>query len=137
MIGANLRAAVYERDPVAVGQLSLASTMTGIAFNMNANAIVHAASTPVTAHHGVPHGVANAIFMPAGLEFLRPACEEKLRDVAEALGEDVEALSPAAQPSAGWRPFASCSPPSSCLRRFVRAGSIPPNSTFRRSWRTP
>jgi alcohol dehydrogenase class IV len=89
MIGANLRAAVYDRDPEAVGQVSLASTMTGIAFNMNANAIVHAASTPVTAHHGVPHGVANAIFMPAGLDFLRPACEEKLRDVAVALGEDV------------------------------------------------
>ena len=87
--------------PIAVGQLSLASTMTGIAFNMNANAIVHAASTPVTARHGVPHGVANAIFMPAGLEFLRPACEEKLRDVAAALGEDVEALSPAAAAERG------------------------------------
>jgi alcohol dehydrogenase class IV len=92
MIGANLRAAVYDRDPEAIAQLSLASTMTGIAFNMNANAIVHAASTPVTAHHGVPHGVANAIFMPAGLDFLRPACEEKLRDVAAALGEDVSGL---------------------------------------------
>jgi alcohol dehydrogenase class IV len=101
MIGANLRAAVYERDPVAVGQLSLASTMTGIAFNMNANAIVHAASTPVTARHGVPHGVANAIFMPAGIDFLRPACEEKLRDVATALGEDVEGLSPAAAAERG------------------------------------
>jgi alcohol dehydrogenase class IV len=89
MIGANLRSAVYDRDPEAIGQVSLASTMTGIAFNMNANAIVHAASTPVTAHHGVPHGVANAIFMPAGLDFLRPACEEKLRDIAVALDEDV------------------------------------------------
>jgi alcohol dehydrogenase class IV len=90
MIGANLRRAVYDRDPGAVAQVSLASTMAGIAFNMNANAIVHAASTPVTAHHGVPHGVANAIFLPAGLDFLRPACEERLRDIAVALGEDVE-----------------------------------------------
>lgn len=89
MIGANLRAAVYDRDPDAIGQLSLASTMAGIAFNMNANAIVHAASTPVTAHHGVPHGVANAIFMPAGIDFLRPACQEKLSEIATALGADV------------------------------------------------
>ena len=95
MIGRNLRRAVEDRDPEAVGQVSLASTMTGIAFNMNANAIVHAASTPVTARHGVPHGVANAIFMPAGLDFLRPACEEKLTAVAEALGEDVAELSQA------------------------------------------
>ncbi len=92
MIGANLRPAVESRDRDAIGQMSLASTMAGIAFNMNANAIVHAASTPVTAHHEVPHGVANAIFMPAGLDFLRPACEEKYAEVAEALGEDVSGL---------------------------------------------
>ena len=52
--------------------------MTGVAFNMNANAVVHAASTPVTAHHGVPHGVANAIFLAPGLDLIRPGCEEKL-----------------------------------------------------------
>jgi alcohol dehydrogenase class IV len=92
MIGASLRAAVHERDRHAIGQMALASTMTGVAFSMNANAVVHAASTPVTAHYGVPHGVANAIFLPDGMDFLRPACEERLRDIAEALGEDVAGL---------------------------------------------
>ena len=95
LIGANLVPAVYDRDREAVGHVSLASLMAGIAFNMNANAIVHAASTPVTARHGVPHGVANAIFMPAGLDFLRPACEPKLREVALALGADVGGLAAA------------------------------------------
>ncbi len=93
MIGRNLRRAVSERDPLAIEQLALASTMAGIAFNMNANAIVHAASTPVTAHHGVPHGVANGIFMPWGLAFLAPACRRQLREIAEALGENVSELS--------------------------------------------
>ena len=78
MIGVTLRAAVHERDRDAIGQMALASTMTGVAFSMNANAVVHAASTPVTAHYGVPHGVANAIFLADGMDFLRPACEEKL-----------------------------------------------------------
>jgi alcohol dehydrogenase len=95
MIGANLRAAVHERDPEAISQVSLASCMTGIAFNMNANAVVHAASTPVTAHHGVPHGVANAIFLPPGLDLIRPACEEKLGEIAVALGADITGLSQA------------------------------------------
>jgi alcohol dehydrogenase len=95
MIGENLRAAVRERDPHAVAQMALASTMAGIAFNMNANAIVHAASTPVTARHDVPHGIANGIFMPAGLAFLAPACRPQLRRIAEALGEDVSRLSEA------------------------------------------
>jgi alcohol dehydrogenase class IV len=66
--------------------------MTGVALNMNANAVVHAASTPVTARHGVPHGVANAIFLPAGLDLIRPACEEKVGEVAVALSEDVARL---------------------------------------------
>lgn len=95
MIGGHLRAAVRERDAAAVAQVSLASCMAGIAFNMNANAIVHAASTPITAHHGVPHGVANAIFLAPGLDILRPACERKLAEIATALGEDVSKLSTA------------------------------------------
>jgi alcohol dehydrogenase len=100
MIGASLRAAVLEADREAIGQMSLASTMTGVAFNMNANAIVHAASTPVTAHHGVPHGVANAIFLADGLDILRPACETKLAEIAAALGEDTVGL---AEPEAARR----------------------------------
>jgi alcohol dehydrogenase class IV len=95
MIGCNLCAAVETQEPAALEQLILASTMTGIAFNMNANAVVHAASTPVTARHGVPHGVANGIFMPSGLAFLAPACSRELREVAEALGEEVSGLSDA------------------------------------------
>ncbi len=92
MIGRSLRPAVAEKQTEAIAELSLASTMTGVAFNMNANAIVHAASTPVTAHYGVPHGVANAIFLADGLDILRPACEEKLADIAAALGAEVSGL---------------------------------------------
>jgi alcohol dehydrogenase len=101
MIGRNLRAAVAGREGAAIDQLALASMMAGIAFNMNANAIVHAASTPVTARHGVPHGIANGIFMPSGLAFLAPACERQLREVAEALGEDTTGLSDAAAAERG------------------------------------
>jgi alcohol dehydrogenase class IV len=92
MIGSSLRPAVLGKEREAIGQMSLASTMAGVAFNMNANAIVHAASTPVTAHHGIPHGVANAIFLADGLDILRPACERKLADIADAIGEGVGAL---------------------------------------------
>jgi alcohol dehydrogenase len=95
MIGRSLGPAVLERSRDAVGELSLASTMTGVAFNMNANAIVHAASTPVTARHGVPHGVANAIFLADGLDVLRPACEDKLAEIGEALGVETGGLSTA------------------------------------------
>jgi alcohol dehydrogenase class IV len=93
MIGRNLDAAVNERDRDAIAQLCLASTMAGIAFNMNANAVVHAASTPVTAKHDVPHGVANAIFLPAGLRFCIPAIPERIAELGAALGLDALGLS--------------------------------------------
>jgi alcohol dehydrogenase class IV len=92
MIGRNLRAAVNEGDPEAIAQTTLASTMAGIAFNMNANAIVHAASTPVTARFHIPHGVANGIFLPAGLAAIAAGCRRELADIADALGEDVAGL---------------------------------------------
>lgn len=92
MIGANLRTAVADRDPDAIAQVMLASMMAGIAFNINGNAIVHAASTPVTAHHHVPHGVANGIFLPAGLEVILAGCAAKLGAVGDALGEDISGL---------------------------------------------
>lgn len=101
MIGANLRTAVADRDPDAIAQVTLASMIAGIAFNINGNAIVHAASTPVTARHHVPHGVANGIFLPAGLESIRAGCTAKLGAVAEALGEDVSGLTEDAAAAVG------------------------------------
>jgi alcohol dehydrogenase class IV len=92
LIGRNLRAAVREKDPEAIAHMSLASTMAGVAFNMNANAIVHAASTPVTARYHVPHGVANGIFLPAGLAAIAAGCRRELGEIGEALGEDVAGL---------------------------------------------
>jgi alcohol dehydrogenase class IV len=92
MIGANLVNAVRGHDRDAIAQLALASTMAGIAFNMNANAVVHAASTPVTARHDVPHGVANAIFLPAGLRFCIPAVPQRIAEIGIALGADLDGL---------------------------------------------
>ena len=119
MIGRNLVPAVTERNRDAIAQMALASTMAGIAFNMNANAIVHAASTPVTAKHDVPHGVANAIFLPAGLAFCLPAAAERLREIALALGEEVAGLD---STMAGERGIAT-------IRRLLAAAGLP--STLR------
>ncbi len=101
MIGTSLRAAVADRDPEAIAQVTLASMMAGVAFNINGNAIVHAASTPVTARHHVPHGVANGIFLPEGLQAIRAGCAAKLGAIAEALGESVVGLSEAAAADLG------------------------------------
>jgi len=94
MIGQHLAPAVNEKNRESIAQLSLASTMAGTAFNMNANAVVHAASTPVTAKHDVPHGVANAIFLPAGLRFCIPAVPGRIAEIGVSLGADLHGLNP-------------------------------------------
>ncbi len=86
LIGTHLPRAVQDHDRKAVDAMALAATMAGLAFNQNANAIVHAASTPVTARFDVAHGVANALFMPEGLRFCAPACPERLAEIGTALG---------------------------------------------------
>ena len=103
MIGRNLAAAFNDRNRDAIAQLSLASTMAGIAFNMNANAVVHAASTPVTARHDVPHGVANAIFLPAGLRFCIPAVPHRISEIGQAIGANLDGLSGEEAAAAGGR----------------------------------
>ena len=100
MIGKNLVKGVKERDRDAIAQLCLASTMAGIAFNMNANAVIHAASTPVTAKHDVPHGVANAIFLPAGLRFCIPAIPARIAELGPSLGVAIDGMEPEAAASA-------------------------------------
>ena len=41
----------------------------------------------------IPHGIANATLLPFVMQFNRPACEERMRDIAEALGRDVSGMS--------------------------------------------
>ena len=91
LIGANLRRAVDERSPDSIDAMTLAATMAGLAFNQNANAIVHAASTPVTARFDIAHGVANALFMPEGLRFCAPSCPDRLAEIGAALGGEATA----------------------------------------------
>ena len=41
---------------------------------------------PLGALYDTPHGVANAIILPTGMEYNAPATGEKYRDIAKAMG---------------------------------------------------
>ncbi len=86
LIAANLPAAVRvpELDPRA--NLLYASTMAGMAFSYARTALVHGMAHPLSAYYDVPHGLANAILLPAVLAFNLPACEAKLARVGVAMG---------------------------------------------------
>jgi alcohol dehydrogenase class IV len=73
--------------------MAIAANMAGMAFANSSTTIVHAMANSVGGHFGVPHGVANAILLPYGMEFnidfMQQEVAPQLRMVAEALGLDV------------------------------------------------
>lgn len=70
LIGGSIRAYVADRsDKAACEAMLTGSLFAGIAFSHARLGNVHAMSHPVSAYFNVPHGVANAILLPAVVEY--------------------------------------------------------------------
>jgi alcohol dehydrogenase class IV len=67
--------------------MMVAASMGATAFQKGLGA-VHAISHPISAVHGVHHGLANAFLLPYVLKFNRPAIEEKMTRLGRHLGLD-------------------------------------------------
>jgi len=94
LIAANLRQAVANSGNLeAVGNMLIAANLAGIAFGNSRLGIVHALALPLGAFFHVPHGVANTILLPYGLEFNLIAAPQKYVDIANAMGEITIGLS--------------------------------------------
>lgn len=77
LIIGNLPAA---RDGRADAKASLlyAASLAGIVIDHTATTMLHAMGYYLTLRHGVPHGRANAVFLPVLLSYLERQCPEKL-----------------------------------------------------------
>ena len=64
----------------------VASNLAGLAFTRAGVGYIHAIAHQLGALYHVPHGLANAIVMPAVLDFSRERCEERLADLAAEAG---------------------------------------------------
>lgn len=80
-------------DLEARSQMMLAAMEAGIAFNNSSVTIVHGMSRPIGAVFHVPHGISNAVLLPACMEFAMMGAPERFAVIAEALGEDVSGMS--------------------------------------------
>lgn len=96
-VGSHLPRAVEYRggDREALTSMARASMQAGMAFNGAGLGAVHALSHQLGAAFGVPHGLVNAIVLPYVMEYNLPQVPERMVDVAEALGEDVDRSKPA------------------------------------------
>ncbi len=94
LVAENLAPAVGTTwDLDATANMLYASTITGFAFSNTALGLVHAMAHALGGTLDLPHGVANAIVLPTVMEFNLISCPRKFRDIAIAMGEDVEGLS--------------------------------------------
>ncbi|TWE05080.1 alcohol dehydrogenase [Neobacillus bataviensis] len=94
LIAKYLRPFVAQRTNLeAATQMMLASTIAGAAFIWGRVAAVHALSHPLGGRYKVPHGLANSILLPVVMEFNASSNQEKFKEIAILLGENVEGLS--------------------------------------------
>lgn len=73
-------------------QMLTASCLAGLAFSWAMVGCVHAMSHACGGLCEVPHGIANAILLPHGLEYNRVACEEKFEVLRRRMGDDPVAV---------------------------------------------
>ncbi len=66
--------------------MMMAATMAGMAFSNASVALVHGMSRPIGAHFHVPHGLSNAMLLPAVTEFSIPAAPGRYAACARAMG---------------------------------------------------
>ena len=93
LIGRSLRKAFYVGADVAAREdMLLGSFLAGVAFSQSKLGNVHAISHTMGGVFNIPHGIANAALLPYVVAFNVPACPERFRDIAEALGVDVAGL---------------------------------------------
>jgi alcohol dehydrogenase class IV len=95
LVTANLaRVLAAPDDLFARGQMLLASTMAGLAFDNAQVGLVHAIAHTVGARHHVHHGTANAIALPHVLRFNGdvPAAAAAYRDGGAAMGVDTKGM---------------------------------------------
>ena len=80
------RAVGTGNDLEAREKMAYAQTMAGMAFTNAGLGIVHSLAHPLSAFYGISHGDANALALPACLEFNKIVCREKMADIARAAG---------------------------------------------------
>jgi alcohol dehydrogenase class IV len=93
-LAGNLVAAYRDGNEIgAREQTATGSMMAGMAFSNASVALVHGMSRPIGALFHIPHGVSNAMLLPAVLEFTRDSAIERLADIGKLISPTAEAAS--------------------------------------------
>ncbi|HJV64515.1 MAG TPA: iron-containing alcohol dehydrogenase [Geomonas sp.] len=87
------KAVANGEDLEARDKMAYAEYLAGMAFNNASLGYVHSMAHQLGGFYNLPHGVCNAILLPAVSQYNLIACPERFADIAKALGENVDGLS--------------------------------------------
>ena len=87
LIGRHLRTAYAEpRNAAAREGMMIGATQAGLAFSNASVALVHGMSRPIGAHFHVPHGLSNAMLLPAVTAYSIPGAPARYAEAARRVG---------------------------------------------------
>jgi alcohol dehydrogenase class IV len=87
LIGPNLLRVYHDgQNETAREAMMIGATLAGIAFSNSSVALVHGMSRPIGAIFHVPHGLSNAMLLPAVTAWSIPAAPRRYADCARAIG---------------------------------------------------
>src|SRR5580658_5193563 len=87
LIGKNIRTAYAEPGNHAAREaMMIGATQAGLAFSNSSVALVHGMSRPIGAHFHVPHGLSNAMLLPAVTRFSIEAAPARYAEAARRTG---------------------------------------------------
>lgn len=93
LIVENIRESYYNGENLeARGKMAYGAMLAGAAFSNSSVCLVHGMSRPIGALFHVPHGISNAMLLPAVLEFSQATCTNRLAHIGRLLFSDVADL---------------------------------------------
>ncbi|ACH38372.1 ethanol dehydrogenase, putative [Citrifermentans bemidjiense Bem] len=87
------KAVANGEDLEARDKMAYAEYLAGMAFNNASLGYVHSMAHQLGGFYNLPHGVCNAILLPAVSQYNLIACPKRFADIAKALGENIDGLS--------------------------------------------
>lgn len=101
LIGGSIEAAYADgSDMAAREQMLLGSFFAGMCLYSSTTVAVHALSYPLGGAYHIPHGLANAVLLPAVLEANRSTCGPEYTELARVMMPDALPANPAGIPAA-------------------------------------
>ena len=101
LISGSLRQAWADGENIdARTDMMLGASIAGMAFSNSSVALVHGMSRPIGAYFHIHHGLSNAVLLLDVMEFSISGAPKRYADIAKAMGEKINGLSPMKQADA-------------------------------------